>query len=314
MPTRILIADANRDRATELAIRCERLDAVVRREIDSRAVVECVRQWRPHLVLLDSSMRLGRRRRMCEHMVRDPQWRHCRLIALSTPDDHRVLQEHDQLLIYSLRPQEPMWQRIEAVLDELLVAPRGPMRPIDYLFDTVLANPTAALNGLAVRGLAAQHDDLPRPHASGLKPDDTEERHTVVYIGADRQLARELASRLASQKVEVIDALQPCAEDRLPWGSSPPFLFLVDYDLPAGRGDFFVRRIAASDRDRRMPLIALTARQETALQRRLINLGARLVLPKPPAVSTLAEEILCQKSLAATAPATKIPPHQRPAS
>jgi len=283
---RILIADADRDRGAELALRCSILQAEIHTCGDARSALEIVRQWKPDLALLDATMAIGRRRRLSEHLAHDPAWRCTRIIALSESSDHRIIRAASDLPAYSLRPSPDLWRRMEPVIYELLDVAIAPPRVMDWLLDAT-ARSTPARTGAATKPTV----DIAYRTSGRAASEKSDRGRWLLYAGNDGQLAQSLRLRLGSHGLDVVSAL----ETRETSGESKnnaPAMLLLDYDQPGGVGDFLVRRCAASHRMRNVPLVVTSHRAEASLERRLLNLGACRVLTKPLVFARLLEVVV----------------------
>ena len=87
--------------------------------------------------------------------------------------------------------------------------------------------------------------------------------------------------------VPVADAVSAMTEAR----KNPPDLVLVDLGLPGGGGLNLIQRFQSIPRLAVIPLIVLSARERTAMERPVLEAGARAFFQKPADPEKLMEKI-----------------------
>jgi len=266
MRRRILIADGQQDRATEFGIRCGRFDADVRVEHHGRKAVEAADEWKPDLIIFDAAMRFGRRRLLREHARKSKPWHETRLIALATPQDHRHLSRAADLQLYSMRPTEPMWHRVEPVIEELLNIDAAPRRVLDDLLDAISAT--------------VQDDSADGSLQKTTSDHGNAKESWNLYLGRDAQLLPLLRQRLQEFDFDFVSAFD-VNSDEPSQRNALPSMVLLDYEQEPNQGDYFVRQFARAAQRAPIALVVLSERYSPALERRLLNLGACRLLAKP---------------------------------
>jgi response regulator RpfG family c-di-GMP phosphodiesterase len=66
---------------------------------------------------------------------------------------------------------------------------------------------------------------------------------------------------------------------------------LLDYELPNGQGDYVLRRLKDNPVTSDIPVIVVTGRNDRALARRMMNLGAAQFIVKPINFDMLVREL-----------------------
>ncbi len=109
----------------------------------------------------------------------------------------------------------------------------------------------------------------------------------VEYDAAMRQVLHLRLRALHYDAVPVADAVSAMTEAR----KNPPDLVLVDLGLPGGGGLNLIQRFQSIPRLAVIPLIVLSARERTAMERPVLEAGARAFFQKPADPEKLMEKI-----------------------
>jgi CheY-like chemotaxis protein len=116
-------------------------------------------------------------------------------------------------------------------------------------------------------------------------------RVRIVIADDDLEFTRLLEHHLQAcgHAVQVVaDAIQAwrCAYD------TPPHLVVLDIKMPAGTGLAVLRRLKSSEKTRHVPVVVVTAAEESGLLQSLMNLHPDAILRKPVQAADLDLEIV----------------------
>jgi len=112
----------------------------------------------------------------------------------------------------------------------------------------------------------------------------------ILIVEDDAAMRQVLHLRLRAlhyDAVPVADAVSAMTEAR----KNPPDLVLVDLGLPGGGGLNLIQRFQSIPRLAVIPLIVLSARERTAMERPVLEAGARAFFQKPADPEKLMEKI-----------------------
>jgi CheY-like chemotaxis protein len=102
----------------------------------------------------------------------------------------------------------------------------------------------------------------------------------ILAIDDDDDFALALRLRLREYGAQVIRAAEGMEGYRRAFTEAPRAIIL-DYELPQCNGDYVLRRLKESPITREIPVIVLTGRRETSIERQMWELGASEYLTKP---------------------------------
>lgn len=132
----------------------------------------------------------------------------------------------------------------------------------------------------------------------------------VLCIDDDADYCNALKLLLESHGVAVVRAYDGVGGVQSAFVNSASAI-LLDYHLPDAQGDYVLGRLKDADITRHIPVIVVTGVVDRALNRKMLNLGAEIVLTKPVEFNTLRSELAKHIDiLADAAPGFEIPKHQ----
>lgn len=111
----------------------------------------------------------------------------------------------------------------------------------------------------------------------------------VVEDYADNRVL--VAALLNSAGIDVNDAGDAVALDRLLATGTEPDLFLLDLSLPGEDGTSVMRRLKADERWRNVPIVALTAHAMEGDEARALGEGFDGYITKPIDIATFADTV-----------------------
>jgi len=112
----------------------------------------------------------------------------------------------------------------------------------------------------------------------------------VLCIDDDPDYSRALKLRLESHGVAVVRAYDGVAGFHSAFCNSASAI-LLDYHLPNAQGDYVLGRLKDTAITRDIPVIVVTGMSDRAIERKMLNLGAEVVLTKPVEFATLRREL-----------------------
>jgi response regulator RpfG family c-di-GMP phosphodiesterase len=129
----------------------------------------------------------------------------------------------------------------------------------------------------------------------------------VLCIDDDPDYSRALKLRLESHGVAVVRAYDGVAGFHSAFANSASAI-LLDYHLPNAQGDYVLGRLKDTAITRDIPVIVVTGMKDRAIERKMMNLGAEVVLTKPVEFVTLRRELARHINiLAGAAPGFEVP-------
>jgi len=105
-------------------------------------------------------------------------------------------------------------------------------------------------------------------------------KRRILVIDDDKSVVDLVSTFLREAGYEVIVALDPVQGFMAAQRQLPDLLFL-DVAMPAGGGIPLLKKLAASSKLRRVPVIVISALTEPSLEADVMAAGARLFLKKP---------------------------------
>jgi len=241
---RILIADDDRDLLHALTLRCKTLSAQVILAENGLAALQEITEHCPDLVILDVSMPGNTGFEVCERMSADPDLREIPVIILTGKSDPGTVGRCYDLLAYYVEKCHDVWPRLQPLIEELLANSTRGATP---------CLPTA---------------------------DPPTEAPWVLCVDDDPAWLESLTLRLRQHGVEVRQATAGMEGYREAY-CNPARAILIDYEMPDGNGEYLLRRLKENPVTKDIPVIVVTGHRNTALQRRLYNMGAADYLTKP---------------------------------
>jgi len=105
-------------------------------------------------------------------------------------------------------------------------------------------------------------------------------KRRILVIDDDKNVVNLLSSFLREGGYEVLFALDP-VQGFMAAQKQLPDVVLLDVAMPAGGGLPLLKRLTASSKLRRVPVIVITAVTDPELEPEMKEAGARAFLPKP---------------------------------
>ncbi len=112
----------------------------------------------------------------------------------------------------------------------------------------------------------------------------------MLCIDDDADYSRALKLRLESHGVAVVRAFDGVTGFHQAFANSASAIVL-DYHLPHAQGDYVLGRLKESSLTRDIPVIIVTGVKERSLERKMMGLGAEVVLTKPLEFAVLRREL-----------------------
>lgn len=112
----------------------------------------------------------------------------------------------------------------------------------------------------------------------------------VLSIDDDPEFSWGLQKRLERHGISVLRAFEGMQGYRTAF-ARPVDAIICDYFMPNGRGDYILRRLKENPVTKDIPVIVMTGKNDAALERKVLNLGAVRFLTKPFDVAELLEEL-----------------------
>ena len=299
MQKTLLIADDDTDVLDLLTRRCQSLGFAVETASNAMDALKQIEASRPDAVILDVEMPDGNGLTVCEMMASHAELSAIPVVMLTANSEEETVRRCHQLCAFYVLKCTDMWPRIEPILREIIVSKEKSRCgdateniPSDCTGPTELMDTVFAI-------LGAESDNS---FASPGESDQLSEEPWVLSIEDDDDIALALRLRLQEVGVQVIRASAGGEGYRRAFLDAPRAI-LLDYELPGGNGDYVLRRLKENPATRDIPVIVLTGRRESSIERQMRNLGASEFLTKPFDWRRLREvlEVHLQKPIAATA-------------
>jgi DNA-binding response OmpR family regulator len=282
MSKSILIADDDQDTVDLLTFRCQALGLQVHTAANALRAMHGIEENRPDVVILDVDMPFGDGLRVREMMLKDEKLSSIPVIILTGSTNEKTVRKCHEHLSYYILKCPNVWSRLEPVLLDVLgleragedtsgqqeLTPssdescRGTIEIMDAIF---------AILGTEVRESFFDECD---------EADERSDAPWVLLIEDDDDFAFAVQLRLRDYGLQVIRAAAGAEGYRQAFTGGPRAIIL-DYELPEGNGDYVLQRLKESSVTRDIPVIALTGRRETGVERQMRGLGVCEFLNKP---------------------------------
>ncbi len=284
IPKTVLIADDDTDLVAALELRCRQLGLEVITAEDALSSVDCTL---PDLVCMDVSMPGGNGLAACEMMADDQRLASIPVIILTGSSDEETIRRCHRMNAYYVQKSSDVWQRVEPILCELLEIeqPKPSTLPTPDQTPESWSESPAQRHGLKHVLEIVGHKEDNAPASSGPS-----RRPRVLYVEDDVEESNAMKMRLESLGGEVIQAFDGMEGYRAAFTEAPDVI-LCDFVMPEGEGDYALRRFKENPATENVPVIFLTGRQGSELERRLYGLGAAGYLTKPVDLEVLVREL-----------------------
>lgn len=319
MNATILIADDDEDVVDLLSRRCITLGLEVDTASNAMTALGKAEEHLPDVVILDIDMPYGNGLSVCEMMAAHDELCCIPVIILTGSKNEEIVRRCHELCAYYVLKSPDLWLRVEPVLQEILSASGQtiasmPSCPLSGHRDSAanpnlttaeesleseenslttepvptsqnrddetmeLSEPTNLMDTVFAILAAEEGDNLWEPDSSG----DTErsDQPWVLSIEDDDDIALALKLRLQKIGIQVIRAEGGIGGYRKAF-TEAPHAIILDYELPDGNGDYVLRRLKESPATCSIPVIVLTGRKESSIERQMRGLGASEFLTKP---------------------------------
>ena len=289
----VLIADDDADLVELLTIRCKALGLEVDTAGNAMTALGKIEEFQPCAVILDVNMPSGSGLSVAEMMANHEQLRLIPVILLTGSTSEQTVRRCHELCIYYVLKAPDVWSRIEPVLSEVLqldTKEEDPMPLEKVALDSTCETGATDLldNMFAILGVE-QGNSLMDNEAEQTEMRD--DQPWVLSVEDDEDVALALKLRLQELGLRVIRATAGTEGYRRAFVDSPRAI-LLDYELPQGNGDYVLRRLKESPATRDIPVIVITGRKESHIERQMLNLGASEFLTKPIDWSRLREALM----------------------
>ena len=291
MTNTVFIADDDRDIVDLLTVRCRKMGLHVETAADAMTALEKIEAVLPDVAILDVDMPCGNGLCVSEMMAQNEKLADIPVIVVTASTNPETIKRCHQQLAYYVPKCPDVWHRIEPLLMELLqssgdkeaaVASESP--DSTHLIDAVFAI-------LGNEGIVSGTGELSDGAWSGELAAECAEADTcgapssgaagwVLSIEDDEDFANALRLRFEADGVTVVRASGAMEGYRRAFMDAPRAIIL-DYELPDGNGDYVLRRLKESPATCNIPVIVLTGRHETSIERQMRSLGASEFLRKP---------------------------------
>jgi DNA-binding response OmpR family regulator len=115
----ILIADADRELVTSIAMRCQFLGLETIKAYDARTAFELILEFAPDIICVDAEMQANGMS-VCEVLSRDDEYSKIPAIILTNRKDSEVVRQCGQMCAYYIQKSSNVLSRIEPVIYELV--------------------------------------------------------------------------------------------------------------------------------------------------------------------------------------------------
>ncbi len=112
----------------------------------------------------------------------------------------------------------------------------------------------------------------------------------VLHVDDDEMLSKALSLRLNQYGIQVVRAFTGMDGVKHAF-NNPADAIILDFEMPSGSGDYVLRRLKKNPVTADIPVIFLSGRSNTAIQRQLIAMGAQAFLTKPVEFPQLLAEL-----------------------
>lgn len=304
MKVKLLIADDDSDIVELLSHRCEAIGLEVETANNAMTALEKAEIGRPDAIILDVNMPYGNGLSVCEMMNGHDDMRKIPVIVLTgSTDDETIARCHQMSALHV--PKGPgVWSLLEPLLQEVIEAKRRRGQGGAERTETTPEPSTVpGAEAEAVQSVEAvpAETDTPAPielldtvfallsaeEGDSLLGEDNAEKVErrsdqpwVLSIEDDDDVALALRLRLKGHGIQVVRASAGKEGYRRAFMDKPRAI-LLDYELPQGNGDYVLRRLKESPTTADIPVIVLTGRKESSVERQMRGLGASEFLTKP---------------------------------
>jgi len=284
MANTVLIADDDEDLVSLLSMHCQAMGLEVLTAADAMSALIIAQDSSPDLVILDVGMPSGSGLSACEMMATHQDLKSIPVIVLTGSSSEEVVRRCHELCAYYVQKAPDVWGRIEPLIEEILQSEKQSPTALSNLPTVEAELETETLGSesildtvFAVLGVEEGESLLDGEEVVAAPCLD---EPWVLSIEDDDDVALALKLRLQEMGVKVIRASAGSEGYRKAFLNEPRAIIL-DYELPGGNGDYVLRRLKESPATCEIPVIVLTGRRETAIERQMRALGASEFLTKP---------------------------------
>jgi DNA-binding response OmpR family regulator len=251
----VLIADDDPTLVTALALRCQHLGLNVRRARDGATALRMIFEQVPDLAILDVNMPAADGLSVCEKVVRDTALSPFPVILLTGQSDEAMLRRCEQLGAHYFLKSPDVWDRLRQTVCTLL-------------------------------HLKAEAPAPAPPSVPPLSPSSPK----VLLIDDDPDVSKALGLRLRACGVQAFRAFTGMQGY---WAalSQKPAVIVSDLGMPDGEGNYLLLRLKMNPLTARIPVIILTGKVDTALERHMRSIGAAAYFTKPADFAALVGEL-----------------------
>ena len=272
----IVIADDDCDLAQSLAMRCQSLGLSVHVAYDGFTALNLIRAHHPDVICLDLHMPSGDGLSLFQLIQGDKNLPSVPLILMTGDKNEDTIRECHQMCAYYVEKCTDIWKRLEPLIRDLFEIPDVMAERMSESHHHTSWNPDAV--------------DAAQLAFAEWANTNHSEQPCVLCIDDDQDYSRAIEYRLERFGVAVLHGYQG-TEGFLNAFANRVDVVLLDYELPNGQGDYVLRRLKDNPVTSDIPVIVITGRNDRALARRMMNLGAAQFIVKPINFEILVKEL-----------------------
>jgi len=281
----IVIADDDSDLAQLLAMRCQSLGLNVYLAYDGSTALNLIRAHHPDVICLDLHMPSGDGLSLFQMIQEDKGLPSVPLILMTGDTNEDTIRECHQMCAYYVEKCTDIWKRLEPLIRDLFEIPEVMAERMSESHYNTNSKSAPAVNDIvedAVDASQLAFAEWGNTNHSG--------QPCVLCIDDDQDYSRAIEYRLERFGVAVLHGYQG-SEGFLNAFANRVDVVLLDYELPNGQGDYVLRRLKDNPVTADIPVFVITGRNDRALARRMMNLGAAQFFVKPINFELLVKEL-----------------------
>jgi DNA-binding response OmpR family regulator len=215
----------------------------------------------PDLIILDVNMPSGNGFSVCEMLAGDNQLSKIPVLIMTGQSDDETQRRCEKLGARYVVKGAGLWERLEPIICDILK-----LQP-EHL------------------EVEAAPEPLPSEEAAPAPP-----RPKIVCIDDDPEISKLVKLRLEPLGIDVVRAFSgmqgywTCLDTK-------PRVIITDLSMPDGEGNYLVHRLKFNPATESIPILVLTGRDNPAVRRQMLSLGADGFLTKPLVMSELLTQL-----------------------
>ena len=325
----ILIVDDDGALVEVLALRCRMQGFEAKTATHAAGALELLASCQPDLICLDVNMPGGDGLALCATLAHDPRHFATPVVIMTGDGSPGVAQRCRNSCVSLVQKGPDLWPQLESIIrkvcgppgqatvEELPAAPAGgasplPLKPTREPTCATLGGAEPAADSTSSCGEVAHQShqcvvtatvgheqtvdrifellggsDVAADESSAELP---HRLSWVLCIDDDSDYSLALLLRLERFGVTVVRAHSGLEGVRCA-SHQPADVILLDYEMPNERGDYILQRLKENRATQRIPVIVVTGRKDSTLERRLLSLGAAAFMTKPIDFDVLLKEL-----------------------